>query len=299
LIVYSLRDVSCFIVLLHFNPIQPLKRFKHLNPQTFFHLTSLQSLKLFLDKKVDEYNQPFFIDLDPICIPHSFSKQQDIEISGFFAAMFAWGNRKAIIAKSRSLMELMDNAPHEFCLHHTKKDLKRLEVFKHRTFNTTDLLYFITFFKYHYTNHDSLESAFTNQWSIDSKDVKQAITAFHDYCFSLRGAPARTKKHISTPDRKSACKRINMFLRWMVRQDKNGVDFGIWKQIQPHQLVMPLDLHVCRVAKKLNLLNRNITDWPAAIELTDNLKYFDANDPVKYDFALFGMGVMEGIKVDI
>jgi len=252
-----------------------------------------QQLKVFLDKKVDEYNQPFFIDPDPISIPHAFSKQQDIEIAGFFAAMFAWGNRKSIIMKARSLMELMDNAPHDFCLHHTEKDLKRLKHFKHRTFNTTDLFYFIEFFKHHYTKHESLERAFTNRWNKDSLNVEQAIAGFHDYFFSLKDAPARTRKHVSTPERKSACKRINMYLRWMVRKDKAGVDFGLWKEISPHQLVMPLDLHVIRVAKQFELLSRNATDWQAAIELTEQLKQFDAKDPVKYDFALFGLGVME------
>lgn len=245
---------------------------------------------------MDAYNQTFFIDLDPISIPHAFSKRQDIEISGFFAAMFAWGSRKTIIAKSKELMKLMDDSPFDFCLHHTYKDLKRLAVFKHRTFNTIDLHYFISFFKSHYTKHHSLEEAFTNMWNSDSKDVEQAIAGFHDYFFSLEGAPARTRKHISTPERKSACKRLNMFLRWMVREDRNGVDFGLWKQIRPHQLVMPLDLHVIRVARHFKLMDSHKTDWAAAVQLTNTLKEFDADDPVKYDFALFGLGVMEGLE---
>ncbi len=248
-----------------------------------------KDLERFLNNKVDLYNQPSFIKDDPICIPHSFTKKQDIEIAGFFAAIFAWGNRTTIINKSKELMQLMDNAPHNFCLNHSPKELKRLTSFKHRTFNTTDLLYFIEFFNFHYSKHKSLETAFT----MHGNTAEKMLTGFHHYFFSLEHVPARTKKHIATPERNSSCKRLNMFLRWMVRKDDNGVDFGIWKNISPSQLICPLDLHVVRVAKRLNLLQRKQTDWQAALELTQYLRTLDKNDPVKYDFALFGLGVME------
>ena len=243
----------------------------------------------FLNAKVELYNQPSFIEDDPICIPHSFNKKQDIEIAGFFAAMFAWGNRTTIIQKSKELMQLMDNAPHDFCLNHSPKELKDLIHFKHRTFNTTDLLYFIEFFKYHYSKYKSLETAF----SLHGQTAQEMLVGFHNYFFSLEHTPSRTKKHIATPERKSSCKRLNMFLRWMVRQDDKGVDFGVWKNISPSQLICPIDLHVARVARRFNILERKQTDWQAALELTEYLRTLDKNDPVKYDFALFGLGVME------
>ena len=248
-----------------------------------------KDLKDFLDRKVDEYNQPSFIKNDPISIPHLFTKKQDIEIAGFFAAIFSWGNRTTIIQKSKELIGLMDDAPYDFSLNHTAGDLKKLLRFKHRTFNTTDLLYFVEFLKSHYTNHVSLETAFT----LHGKTMAEMLIGFHHYFFSLEHIPARTKKHIATPERKSSCKRINMFLRWMVRNDNKGVDFGIWKNISPSQLICPLDLHVVRVAKRLNILQRKQTDWQAAVELTEYLRTLDNKDPVKYDFALFGMGVNE------
>ena len=247
------------------------------------------SLIKLLDAKVELYNQPSFIKDDPISIPHLFTKKQDIEIAGFFAAVFAWGNRTTIINKSKELMQLMDNAPHDFCLNHSPKELKRLTTFKHRTFNTTDLLYFIEFFNHHYSKHKSLETAFIRH----GNTIEEMLTGFHHYFFSLEYIPTRTKKHIATPERKSSCKRLNMFLRWMVRKDDKGVDFGIWKNISPSQLICPLDLHVVRVAKRLNLLQRQQTDWLAAIELTEFLRTLDSKDPVKYDFALFGMGINE------
>jgi len=256
--------------------------------------TSAFILKDFLDSKVQQYDQPAFITHDPICIPHLFTKQQDIEIAAFFAAVFAWGNRTIIINKSRQLMQLMDSAPHDFILHHTAEDLKRLMVFKHRTFNPTDLLYFIQFLHFHYSTHQSLESAFTMHLNGNEEEpVAQALTHFHYYFFSLEEAPPRTKKHIATPEKGSNCKRLNMFLRWMVRKDNCGVDFGIWNTLKPSQLICPVDVHVARVAKRLSLLQRKQTDWNAALELTQHLRMLDTDDPVKYDFALFGLGVME------
>lgn len=247
------------------------------------------SLKKFLDKKVDTYNQPFFIKSDPICVPHQFTRLQDIEIAGFFASVFAWGNRTTIIQKSRELMTLMDNEPYQFCLQHQPDQLRRLLQFKHRTFNATDLLYFVQFLHYHYQQEESLQSAFTRH----GQTVEEMLTGFHHYFFSLEDAPDRTRKHIASPARGSTCKRLNMFLRWMVRRDDRGVDFGLWTGIDPSQLICPIDLHVARVARGLQLLKRSQTDWVAAIELTTALRKFDKADPVKYDFALFAMGVSE------
>lgn len=255
-----------------------------------------EKLKLFLDEKVARYNQLDFIAADPICIPHLFTKKQDIEIAGFFAAIFAWGNRTTIINKSKELMQLMHMSPHEFCLHHAESDLKKLLSFKHRTFNATDLLYCIEFLKYHYSKNQSLESAFfPKQLLRDSKNdiVEKGLTHFHHYFFSLEDAPNRTRKHIASPDKNSGCKRLNMYLRWMVRNDQQGVDFGIWKTILPSMLICPIDVHVARVAKRFQLLDRKQADWTAAIELTQYLRTLDKDDPVKYDFALFGLGVIE------
>ncbi len=253
----------------------------------------MHNLKDFLDEKVDLYNRPGFISLDPISIPHRFSKKQDIEISGFFAAILAWGQRKTIISKCLELFELMDNAPHDFLLHHQDQDLKAFLHFKHRTFNATDTLYFIHFLAWFYQRHDSLEEAFTLGQTDSVNAMESILTEFHRYFFSLPDSPLRTQKHIATPARKSACKRINMFLRWMVRSDDKGVDFGIWKKISPSQLICPCDLHVDRVGRKLGLITRKQTDWFTALELTYKLRELDPTDPVKYDFALFGLGIEE------
>ncbi len=256
---------------------------------------NIKNLKKFLDKKVNEFNNISFIKDDPVCLPHLFSKKQDIEIAGFFAAMFAWGIRKTIINKGTQLFQLMDNAPYDFCLHHTGNDLKKLEGFCHRTFNDTDLLYFISFFKHHYSKNKSLESAFFNDKTLRSIDnaIENSLNYFNQYFFSMEEVPERTKKHIASPKKNSSCKRLNMFLRWMVRNDNQGVDFGIWKKITPAQLICPVDVHVARVSRRFNLLNRKQVDWIAATELTGQLKKFDKADPVKYDFALFGLGILE------
>jgi uncharacterized protein (TIGR02757 family) len=250
-----------------------------------------------LDQKVKQYNHIEFIEKDPICIPHLFTKQQDIEIAGFFAAIFAWGNRTTIINKSKELLERMDNAPFTFCTQHQEKDLKKLLGFAHRTFNDTDLLYCIEFFKQHYNKNESLESAFFKSESIGSINktnaVEKALIHFQDYFFSLDDAPKRTKKHIASPVSGSTCKRLNMFLRWMVRKDKQGVDFGIWKKIKPADLIMPIDVHVARVSRGLGIVKRIQTDWQTAIELTNYCRTLDPKDPVKYDFALFSLGVIE------
>lgn len=252
-------------------------------------MTGIKNLKEFLDKKVDRYNQSSFIKDDPISIPYSFTKKQDIEIAGFFAAVFSWGNRTTIINKSKELLKRMDNAPYPFMLGHTRKELKALRGFKHRTFNEDDLFYFIDFLHRHFNKHDSLETAF-----FPGKDftVEQGLNYFRKYFFTSEHLK-RTEKHITSPAQKSACKRLNMFLRWMVRHDNKGVDFGLWKNIFPSQLICPLDVHVARVARKLGLLQRKQTDWQAACELTDKLRKLDKHDPVKYDFALFNLGVIE------
>lgn len=250
-------------------------------------------LKEFLDQKVAEYNQPDFITLDPISIPHRFSKKQDIEIAGFIAATLAWGQRKTIINKCLELLGMMDNAPHDFVLNHQEEDLGPFLNFKHRTFNDIDTLYFIAFFRWFYQNYESLEEAFTIGWTEEVDVMERLLINFHDFFFQLPDAPQRTRKHVATPKRKAACKRINMFLRWMVREDDKGVDFGIWKTIKPYQLICPCDLHVDRVGRKLGLISRKQTDWQTAVELTERLRIFDPQDPVKYDFALFGMGILE------
>jgi uncharacterized protein (TIGR02757 family) len=247
----------------------------------------ITSLKPFLDKMADKYNQIGFIEHDPICIPHRFTKKQDIEIAGLFASALAWGQRKIIINKCRTLMEIMDSSPHDFILNYTKADLKQAEAFKHRTFNGRDLVYFFELLRHHYQNHSSLEAAFIPKSF--SGNIEDALNYFRQYFFSLPH-PERTRKHVASPDRKSACKRLNMYLRWMVRKDNAGVDFGLWTKIKPGMLVCPLDVHVNRVARYLGLIERSQTDWQAAVELTSRLKEFDANDPVKYDFALFGLG---------
>jgi uncharacterized protein (TIGR02757 family) len=248
-----------------------------------------------LESKYKQYNTRDFIALDPVCIPHRFSKQEDIEIMGFIASILAWGQRKTIINKCTELIERMDGAPHQFILQHQDTDLKQLEGFVHRTFNDTDLLYFIFILKEMYTEFSSMEQVFLQGMNKKSDNVEGGLIAFRKYFFSFEH-PTRTLKHISSPASKSACKRLNMFLRWMVRQDKKGVDFGIWKQIQPAQLICPCDVHVERMARQLGLIQRPKPDWAMAVELTNNLKKFDPKDPVKYDFALFGMGVMEGLE---
>jgi len=246
-------------------------------------------LKEWLNQQVIYYNHPSFIESDPIQVPHLFSKLQDIEIIAFWTAILAWGQRPVIIKKAQELVTLMDGAPHDFILNHQESDLKPWLNFKHRTFNADDTLYFLSFFQHYYSNNYSLENAF----AIDknAENITEGINNFRNQFFDLPIVMERTKKHISSPIKGSTCKRINMFLRWMVRQDGKGVDFGVWKNIAPSQLLMPLDVHVERVARNLGLIQRKQTDWLTVIELTENLKKFDPEDPVKYDFALFGIGV--------
>ncbi len=289
-----------------------------------FH--TFHELKDFLDVKYYHYNRPDFIENDPICIPHLFTKRQDIEIMGFWASILAWGQRKTIINKCKELIMLMDGSPYDFILNHQETDLKRFVNFKHRTFNLSDTLYFLEFFRQHYSSSDTLETAFSaispnifreefldqEKHSLEytettsapcylgelknkklESNIENALNSFRNYFFSLPEFPSRTKKHISSPSQKSTCKRLNMFLRWMVRKDDRGVDFGLWNSIKPSDLICPTDLHVERVARKLKLISRKQVDWQTAIELTANLRKFDPIDPVKYDFALFGLGIEE------
>ena len=246
-----------------------------------------------LDRYYSKYNTLDFIKDDPISIPHSYSKKQDIEITAFWTSVIAWGRRKMIINNATKLFQLMDNAPYDFIINHEEKDRKKFLDFKHRTFQPTDTLYFLEFLQWYYRNNDSLENAFSQFITKDDENIKPALIGFHDLFFSLEYAPHRTKKHIPTPLRKSTCKKSNMFLRWMVRDDNNGVDFGLWKDIKPSQLMIPIDVHVERIAKQLGLLTRKQRDWKAVEELTSNLIKIDSIDPIKYDFALFGIGVME------
>lgn len=217
---------------------------------------------------------------------------QDIEIAGFFAAILSWGRRSSIIQDCQELMTLMENAPYDFVLNHQAHDLKRFAQFKHRTFNSTDLLYFIHFFHEYYGTFLSLESAFSTYLDPHDKTVKKALLGFHQIFFADEH-PDRTRKHLSSPANNAACKRLNMFLRWMVRYDHHGVDFGLWRQISPAQLVIPMDVHVSRVAFRFDLLESEKVSWNAAVALTEALRQFDPEDPVKYDFALFGLGVIE------
>jgi uncharacterized protein (TIGR02757 family) len=249
-------------------------------------------LKQFLDEKASQFNRPGFIANDPISIPHLFTKKQDIEIAGFFAAMLAWGQRVTIIRKCRELMELMDNDPYRFVTGYRPSDLRRFSNFKHRTFNAIDALYFLEALRSIYNEYGSMEHAFKIQKQ--EENIEGGLVRFHHRFFSLENHPHRTKKHLPTPERKSTCKRLVMFMRWMVRTDNNGVDFGIWKTVSPSQLICPCDVHVDRVARKLKLIKRKQTDWQTAVELTNKLKKFDPIDPVKYDFALFGLGIDEG-----
>jgi uncharacterized protein (TIGR02757 family) len=248
---------------------------------------NLKAIKELLDRKAQQYSTRAFIERDPVSIPHLFSKKEDIEIAGFFAATIAWGNRRSIIANATRLMQWMDHSPHAFILNHSASDLKPFRKFAHRTFNGTDCLYFVRALRRIYTCHGGLERTFTPAAHADNS-LKGRIIHFREIFFELRH-PARTEKHISNPAKKSSAKRLCMFLRWMVRKDQ--VDFGIWKSIKPAELYLPLDVHTGRVSRKLGILKRKQNDWQAVEEVTGMLMRFNPADPVRYDFALFGMGV--------
>lgn len=247
-----------------------------------------QLISDFLNQKAEEYNGPCFIENDPVSIPHLFTKKKDIEIAGFLAATIAWGQRRNILKSARQLMAWMDHAPYDFVVNAEPKDLKTLEKFVYRTFNGSDAVGFITALQQVYKYHGGLEQLFTTGFQ-KKGNIKGAIACFRNTF--IENLPARTLKHVANPDKGSAAKRLNMFLRWLVRDDQRGVDFGLWKGIHKSELMMPLDVHSGTVARKLQLLNRTQNDWKAVEELTATLRIFDRNDPVKYDFALFGIGV--------
>lgn len=244
-----------------------------------------------LDEAVDAFNRPSFIEGDPISVPHRFRKLQDREIAGLFSATLAWGQRQTTITNSLKLLERMDNDPHAFLLGAGDAEFRIAEDFVHRTFNGTDAGYFLRFLSRFYQSHQSLEEAFAPGFS--SGGARQALTDFNRLFFQYPDAPQRTRKHVPNPERHSACKRLNMFLRWMVRRDDNGVDLGCWTSIDPSKLMCPLDVHVERVARRLGLLRGRMKGWETVEALTARLRRFDPADPVRYDFALFGIGVME------
>jgi uncharacterized protein (TIGR02757 family) len=253
---------------------------------------SKAELKDFLEEKVFLYNNTRFIETDPVSIPHLFSKKEDIEIAGFLSATIAWGQRKTILRNGRLLMQCMEDDPHRFILNFTESDLNPFRKFVHRTFHADDCIFFLKSLKNIYEKKGGLSNLFTANGLNGSEQLKDAILHTRNLFFELPHLK-RNEKHFSDPSTGSAAKRLNMFLRWMVRQDKSGVDFGIWKEISSAHLICPLDVHSGRVARKLGLLKRKQNDWKAATELTDNLKKMDPGDPVKYDFALFGLGVFE------
>jgi uncharacterized protein (TIGR02757 family) len=249
------------------------------------------ALKDFLEEKVALYNHPRFIESDPIQIPHKFTRKEDIEIIGFLVATISWGNRKSIITNGNRLVNIMGNSPYDFVMEFSEAKKEYLSGFVHRTFNEDDLFYFLRALQHIYKNHNGLEDVFASQAESDS--LQLAIHHFKQTFFELPHL-TRTQKHVSNPLKNSAAKRINMYLRWMVRTDTAGVDFGIWKKLKPAQLSCPLDVHSGNVARKLGLLKRKQNDGKALLELDRALRKLDPKDPVKYDFALFGLGVFEG-----
>ena len=250
----------------------------------------IEELRDFLNQKVEQYNNSRFVVSDPIQVPKQFTHKQDIEIAAFFAATLAWGNRASIIKNAQNLMERMGNAPYDYVMHATSDDLKALNGFVHRTFNEVDVLFFVQALKNIYSRKESLETLFLPK--NDEEHLYKAINRFREAFFDIP-YPQRTSKHVPNPQRGSAAKRLHMFLRWMVRKDSNSVDFGIWNNIDPAKLSCPLDVHSGNVARKLGLLNRKQNDLKALMELDGNLRKLDPKDPVKYDFALFGLGVFE------
>ncbi len=247
-------------------------------------------LKAFLEEKTELYNRPDFIHGDPISIPHAYSLKEDIEIAGFFAATLAWGKRETIVRNAGRLMRLLGNSPYDFVMSHRTDDLKKLDNFAHRTFQPADAKFFIKALRKVYQRHASLEEIFSSAATAES--VIPGIIHFHQTFFSI-SHPVRTRKHVSNPAKGSPAKRINMFLRWMVRNDKRGVDFGIWNKLSPAQLSCPLDLHTGNVARKLGLITVRQNNLKALKELDTALRKMDPHDPVKYDFALFGLGIFE------
>ncbi|NJO89266.1 MAG: TIGR02757 family protein [Chloroflexia bacterium] len=248
----------------------------------------ISNIKEFLDEKYNLYNRPSFIETDPIQVPHLFSETEDIEIAAFLSATIAWGNRKIIIKNAKTIISLLDNSPYDFIINCKDFELERLKSFKHRTFNGEDFVFFLKSLQNIYKNHGGLRNVF----EMDFVDVRTSLAHFQEIFFSIEH-PARTVKHVPDVLKKSAAKRLNMFLMWMVRKDNRGVHFGLWNKIPQSKLKLPLDVHTANVGRKLGLLKRKQNDWLAVEEITDSLKKFDFEDPVRYDFALFGLGVFE------
>jgi len=248
-------------------------------------------IKEFLDEKATFYNQPSFIQTDPIQIPKKFSEKENIEIAGFLAATLAWGQRKTIIKNAADLTARMGNQPFNYIIDADEKDLYIFDDFKHRTFNGEDCKFFILSLKNIYRNHGGLEKVFTTGFRQEGS-VKSALAYFYSVFFEIEGLQ-RTRKHVPNVNTGSSAKRLNMFLRWMARKDKAGVDFGIWEGIPQAALMLPLDVHTGNLARKLGLLERRQNDWKAVEEVTARLRELDPADPVKYDFALFGLGAFE------
>lgn len=258
------------------------------------NLISEKELKEFLNEKYDLYNNLKFIETDPIQIPHLFTQKEDIEIAGFLTATIAWGQRVTIINNATRMMKLMGSSPYDFLMGAKEKDLKRFNDFVHRTFNGVDAVFFMKSLQNIYKKHNGLEQLFIGHESEEGAPLLHAILNFRTVFFSI-SFPSRSGKHVSNPSENSSAKRLCMYLRWMVRSDKRGVDFGIWNNnnLKPAQLMCPLDVHSGNVARKLGLLKRTQNDWKAVEELTQSLRIYDVNDPVKYDFALFGLGAFE------
>jgi uncharacterized protein (TIGR02757 family) len=244
-------------------------------------------LRDFLEFKTSQYNNPAFIEADPISIPHLFSHKEDIEIAAFLSAILAWGNRKAILKAAQNLMQTMDMAPYDFVTNASVDDLKGLQRFVYRTFNGEDICFFVQSLQRIYRDNGGLESVMTPR---EGEGVKEMLIRFRQV-FMADSVGVRSGKHIADVSKKASAKRLNMFLRWMVRRDNGGVDFGLWKNIDMSQLYLPLDLHTGNISRQLGLLTRKQNDWQAVEEVTARLREFDANDPVKYDFALFGLGI--------
>ena len=253
-------------------------------------MATIENLKEFLDEKVEEYNRPRFVESDPIQIAKQFSGKENMEIAGFLTATISWGNRAAIIKNAMRLMQLLDDQPHDFVLNASSDDLRSLKKFVHRTFNGDDLVYFIQSLQHIYRHHQGLQAVFEKGYGHDNS-VFGALAYFFDVFFEWPGE--RTRKHVSNVKKGASAKRLNMYLRWMCRNDKSGVDFGLWKGIPASALMLPLDVHTGNVGRKLGLLQRRSNDWRAVEEITAALRNFDPDDPIKYDFALFGLGVFE------
>jgi uncharacterized protein (TIGR02757 family) len=247
-------------------------------------------LKDFLDEKHLKFNRPEFIETDPIQIPKLFSKKENIETAAFLTATISWGSRISIIKSASNMMKLMEGDPHDFILNAGSADLKRINQFVHRTFNGQDCRYFIKSLKNIYIKHKGLQQVFEKGFR-NGQTIKSALSHFHKIFFEIKGE--RTRKHVSNVEKGASAKRLNMFLRWMIRKDDKGVDFGIWNNIPQSELMLPLDVHTGSTARKLGLLYRKSNDWKAVEEVTQNLRKFDPNDPVKYDFSLFGLGAFE------